>query len=129
MRFDIGNSHDPDRLRFDHKPPAFEDRNETCATRLVYDNLIQNGHPVGHLADLVDLVHDGDAVTRRARSSAYQDSRRRGLHAHIHCLKQIGENDVMLFNAVALWQDAKFAKKRPESKLINANKLHRLFWL
>ena len=32
---DIARTFDPERLNFDHKPPAFADRNATCATRLV----------------------------------------------------------------------------------------------
>src|SRR5207302_6691572 len=50
---DIGRTHDPRRLRFDHKPPAFPDRNQTCAAKLVWEFLLQQGRPLGHLVDLI----------------------------------------------------------------------------
>src|SRR3954447_18726866 len=37
---DVGCAFDPKRLIFDHKPPAFADRNATCATRLVWEHLL-----------------------------------------------------------------------------------------
>ena len=57
---DIACIHDPERLIFDHKPPAFADRNATCATRLVWEHLLSLGRPVGHLEALVRVVHEGD---------------------------------------------------------------------
>src|SRR4051812_5413544 len=78
---DIGNAHDPGRLLFDHKPPAFLDRHETCAARLVWQHLLGLGRPLAHLADFIDAVHDGDSVRRRGASPAYRRSRESGAHA------------------------------------------------
>src|SRR5947209_2790885 len=60
---DIGNLYDPARLRFDHKPPAFADRNATCAAQLVWEHLLVLGKPVHHLGPLVRVTFEGD--TRR----------------------------------------------------------------
>ena len=57
---DVGCAFEPERLAFDHKPPAFADRNATCATRLVWEHLLSLGRPVGHLGALVWVVHEGD---------------------------------------------------------------------
>ena len=57
---DIACVHDPERLFFDHKPPAFDDRNATCATRLVWEHVRSLGRPVAHLEALDHVVHEGD---------------------------------------------------------------------
>ncbi len=46
---DVGCAFEPERLAFDHEPPAFADRNANCATRLVWEHLLSLGRPVGHL--------------------------------------------------------------------------------
>lgn len=107
---DVGRKHEPKRLWFDHKPPAFEHRDESCATRLIWNHLRSIGMPVGHLENLVDLIHDGDAATRRGSSSAYQQSRKSGIHAHIKHLRRLLTGDQMLYRAVAMWLDGETAK-------------------
>ncbi len=72
-----------------------------CATRLGWNHLDHKAKRITRLADLVDLVHDGDAATRRSRSKAYQESRQSGLHAHIWHVKQWAENDQVLYQAIA----------------------------
>ena len=81
---DIGKTHDVLNRRFDRKPPAFANRDETCATRLVWDWLLQQElgseerKNLIKLKSFVSLVHDRDAVSRRARSPAYKESREAG---------------------------------------------------
>lgn len=109
---DIGKAHDPNKLRFDHKPPAFSHRDQSCATRLVWEHLLTLGHDVGHLELLVDLVHDGDASTRRGNSAIFRASRINGLHAlikqaHLQCAEGANNlNDQMLYRAIKMWLDA-----------------------
>jgi len=57
---DVGCAFEPQRLAFDLKPPAFVDRNQNCATRLVWVHLLSLGRPVGHLGAPVRIVHEGD---------------------------------------------------------------------
>ncbi|MDM4019378.1 MYG1 family protein [Roseiconus lacunae] len=103
---DIGCVHEPLRHRFDHKPPAFEDRNEHCAASLVFRHLADRGVDVEHLSELVTLVHDGDAVTRRGKSEVYAHSRERGLHAVVQHAKAYATSDAMCFQGVAVYLDA-----------------------
>ena len=105
---DIGGCHEPSRLRFDHKQPAFQNRDETCSTKLVWQYLTETGWEVANLSNLVELVHDGDAVSRRGSSIPYSNSRRNGLHAHIDALRQLSESDEMLCNSALLWLDSLF---------------------
>lgn len=107
---DVGRSHDPARRHFDHKPPAVLDRHSTCATRLVWEHLRSLQRPVEHLAQLVDLIHAGDSARLRASSFAYQESRRSGLHAHIHAVRDLSETDAQAYRAIRYWLDGKFCK-------------------
>ena len=108
---DVGKTHDVLSRRFDHKPPAFVNRDETCATRLIWEWLLeQNLGPeerknLVELESFVSLVRDGDAVSRRARSQAYKESREAGFHAHVACLRELSESDTMLANASFMWLD------------------------
>jgi len=97
---DLGQVYDANRLRFDHKPPAFRDRNLTCAAKLVWKYVNERECSVAHLSNLVDLVHDGDASTRRSRSKPYTQSRRTGLHALIRHGQEYCQGDAMLYQAI-----------------------------
>ena len=68
---DVGQRHDPSNLIFDHKPPAFQHRDEHCASSLAWKHVLSLGCPVPPLEQLVRVVHDGDAVTRRMKSTDY----------------------------------------------------------
>lgn len=103
---DVGRMHDPDRLIFDHKPPAFDHRDEHCATSLVWDHAIGIGCQVDGLRELVELVHDGDAATRRQRSQVYAGSRSNGLHALITSARLYAQSDRMLYQGIAGYLDA-----------------------
>lgn len=105
---DIGAQHDPARLVFDHKPPAFRHRDEECASSLVWRHAQSLGCSVDHLESLVELVHDGDAITRRPRSEAYAQSRTNGLHAIIKHAKAYAQSDPMLYQGVAAYLDARY---------------------
>ena len=63
----VARVHDPGRLVFDHKPPAFADRNATRTTRLDSEHLLLLGRPVCHLEALVRVVHEGDRARREGR--------------------------------------------------------------
>lgn len=102
---DIGRTYDPLRLRFDHKPPAFPDRNLTCAAKLVWEFLLQKGWPLGHLVELIDAVHDGDSAARRASSRLYQESLKSGIHAFYEHLKAGNVCDREMVQCVSAWLD------------------------
>ena len=108
---DVGQEYDPTRLRFDHRPPAFNKRTDSCAAKLVWEYLIQSGVDVAHLAGLVQLTHDGDS----GRSSqALRDSRRSGAHARLEKLKATYPDDNEVFGRMVRWLRRKYhAPPRP----------------
>ncbi|MCA9071760.1 MAG: hypothetical protein KDA84_22690 [Planctomycetaceae bacterium] len=114
---DMGGRHDPTCLVFDHKPPAFPHRDEECASSLVWKHAQSLGCPVDHLESLVELVHDGDAITRRPRSQAYAQSRTNGLHAIINHAKGYSESDPMLYQGIAAFLDARYLKSRVQRRM------------
>ena len=81
---DVGNTYIPEKYRFDHKPPAFQNRNSTCATRLIWEYLRDTGADVAHLEPLVQITYQGD--THR-NSDALKQSRIEGPHAELVKLK------------------------------------------
>lgn len=105
---DVGRKHDPNKLLFDHKPPAFAHRDLHCATSLVFDHARSIGCRVEMLRDLVNVIHDGDAATRRTKSAAYQASGTNGLHALIKAARCYAESDSMLYHGVAAFLDATY---------------------
>jgi hypothetical protein len=102
---DITCTHDPQRLIFDHKPPAFADRNATCATRLIWEHLTALGRPVGHLEALVRVVHEGDRSPPARPSAELARSRADGLHAHFARMRGQCSDDHQLYRAVRSWLD------------------------
>ncbi len=103
---DVGKNYSPEHLIFDHKPPAFDHRDDNCATSLVWEHAIENGVRIKYLKRLVRLVHDGDAATRRNGSLAYKQSHETGLHAIVRHGREYADNDLMLYRGVALYLDA-----------------------
>jgi len=103
---DVGNVNDPKRLCFDHKPPAFTDRNESCATKLVWEHLLRLGHPVHHLRALVEIIHEGDHSPPRRPSPALRASRADGFHARVTRLRGKGTEDGELYRTLCHWLDA-----------------------
>jgi hypothetical protein len=100
---DLCCTYDRERLIFDHKPPAFADRNETCATRLVWDHLRACGKPLNHLAALIGVVHEGDSRPPRQPSAALKESRRDGFHAAVRWARENIEGDREVFLAASKW--------------------------
>lgn len=100
---DMAGLHYPRLLLFDHKLPSREDKLETCATRLVWEYLIDLGTRVAHLEDLVHTVHAGDSPSKRRLSTGYQDSKREGLHARHSDAKRQGMDDLGLYHEVRSW--------------------------
>lgn len=112
---DLGGLFDPDLGLFDHKPPAREDRTETCATKLVWEQLTQQGYRVGGgLAEMVDAVLSGDSARRRAESFTYAMSKQKGLHAEFDRLQVRKLSDNVLYKRVRSWLDCKFADRFPK---------------
>jgi hypothetical protein len=102
---DVGKTFNPARNIFDHKPPAFEDRHQSCAAKLIWEK-VRKRHRLSHLAELVELIHDGDAITRRSRSARYAHSNRTGLHAVIRHARNYSQSDQMLYQAIKAYLDA-----------------------
>ena len=110
---DVGNEYDPARLRFDHKPPAFPDRNTHCATRLLYDHLRAMGKPVETLSAWVAVVHEGDSNPPRRPSQALQQSRASGgFHAFVRQYRKTSASDTALYESVREWLDREFPCKQ-----------------
>jgi len=104
---DVGNTHDPANLFFDHKPPAFSNRHESCAARLVWDRLIKQNRPVGHLKPLVKVVHAGDSVRERAwLPEEYEKSKRAGFHKALNEAKRVEATDAGVYRVIRRWLDA-----------------------
>jgi len=101
--------YDPSRRIFDHKPPAFSHRDEECATTLIWKYAQSTGRRVNHLKGLIELIHDGDAATRRSGSQAYRSSQSHGLHAIIKSARSYAQSDSMLYHGIAQYLDAMFA--------------------
>ena len=97
---DVGNGYCPENYRFDHKPPAFENRNSTCATRLIYEYLLDTGVAVRHLAHLVEITYQGD--THR-NSEALKQSRIDGPHAKLKQLKTEYKDTAAVYQQMVLW--------------------------
>lgn len=102
---DVWNTYDPERRLFDHKPPAFADRNETCATKLVWEYLCKTGKPVGHLAPLIQAVHEGDRNPPGKGGTALALSRREGFHAEFTRLRPQCSGDKDLYALLCDWLD------------------------
>ena len=101
---DVGRAYDPARLVFDHKPPAFPDRNLTCAARLVWEHLLALGEPVHHLRQLIQVIHEGDRRPAGKHTPALLLSKRQGFHAYISRLRK-SLNDQQLYRAARTWLD------------------------
>ena len=97
---DVGNTYCPENYRFDHKPPAFENRNSTCATRLIWEYLLGTGIAVRHLAPLVEITYQGD--THR-NSEALQQSRIDGPHAQLKQLKTEYKDTAEVYRQMVLY--------------------------
>lgn len=97
---DVGNTYCPECYRFDHKPPAFENRNSTCATRLIWEYLQNIGVDIAHLEPLVQITYEGD--THR-NSKALKQSRINGPHAELTRLKQTYKKPTEVFQQMVLW--------------------------
>ncbi len=97
---DIGNTYCPEDYRFDHKPPAFENRNRTCATRLIWEYLLDIGVDVRHLQQLVEITYQGD--THR-NSVALQQSRIDGPHAKLKQLKTEYKDPTAIYQRMVHW--------------------------
>ena len=97
---DVGNTYCPENYRFDHKPPAFENRNSTCAARLIWEYLLDIGVAVASLEPLVQITYQGD--THR-NSDALKQSRIDGPHAKLKELKTEHKDTTEVYRRMALW--------------------------
>jgi hypothetical protein len=103
---DVSNTYDAQRLIFDHKPPAFENRNHTCAAKLVWEYLVSIGHAVQHLVPVVHVVHQGDCNPPRKASAELAQSRSSGIHAVVTSTRARNVTNKELYEAVRMWLDA-----------------------
>jgi hypothetical protein len=106
---DVGNTHDPMSLFFDHKPPALPSRHYSCAAKLVWKHLGKQGCAVGHLEPFVNVAWAGDSP--RARSRYLEECRHsqcRGFHAAIARARQSEETDAKVYRQVRRWLDRAF---------------------
>lgn len=97
---DVGNTYCPEAYRFDHKPPAFQNRNSTCATRLIWEYLLSIGVAVAYLKPLVEITYQGD--THR-NSAALKQSRIDGPHAELTKLKTEYSDTTEVYQRMVLW--------------------------
>lgn len=97
---DVGNTYCPENYRFDHKPPAFKNRNSTCATRLIWEYLLDIGTAVASLEPLVQITYQGD--THR-NSEALKQSRLDGPHAKLKQLKTEHKDTTEVYRQMVLW--------------------------
>jgi hypothetical protein len=102
---DVTNTFEARQLIFDHKPPAFEHRNHTCAAKLVWQYLVSMGQAVHHLASLIEVVHEGDSNPPRKASPELIQSRTSGLHFLVTSIRSENVSDRELYNTVKLWLD------------------------
>ncbi len=115
---DIACACDPARLSFDHKPPAFADRNATCATRLVREHLPSLGRPVGHLGAVVRVVHEGDRSPPGRPSSELARSRAEGFHSRLKQARARGSGDHRLYREMTGWLDSYDRDERARHELM-----------
>ncbi len=97
---DVGNTYCPENYRFDHKPPAFENRNSTCATQLIWEYLLDIGTAVASLEPLIQITYQGD--THRS-SEALKQSRIDGPHAKLKQLKTEHKDTTEVYRQMVLW--------------------------
>lgn len=97
---DVGNAYDPQHGFFDHKPPAFKNRNSTCASKLLYEYLRSLGRDIGHLESLIQITFEGD--THRHTATVKQ-SRRNGPHARLKHLKEKHREDAEVYARMIDW--------------------------
>ena len=102
---DIGNAYHPQQYLFDHKPPAFENRNSTCATQLIWEYLLCIGRDVAYLEPLVEVTFQGD--THR-NSEALKQSRKDGPHAELSRLKDNHKKASVVYEQMVKWLRARY---------------------
>lgn len=111
---DVGNAYEPLCLWFDHKPPAFENRNSTCATKLIWEYLCRIGQDVGHLEPLVQVTFEGDT---HKSSPALKQSRIDGPHAELSHLAKAHNVDAVVYVRMVDWLRRRYAQKEPGAKI------------
>jgi len=57
---DIGGEYDPERRRFDHHHLPGSESTATCATRMVWEWLGEQGIDLEYLAPLIEVIYQGD---------------------------------------------------------------------
>ncbi|MBA4190665.1 MAG: hypothetical protein C0467_21990 [Planctomycetaceae bacterium] len=103
---DMGGLYAPSLGLFDHKQPAFADRHDSCATRLLWEYLIKSGRPVRHLESLVNVVHAGDSAGARSRfKDEFAESKRAGFHMALKDAKAEHTSDADVYRAMCVWLD------------------------
>ncbi len=86
------------------KTMADADPRITCASRQVWNHVRQAGCELDHLLGLIELVHDGDNWDHT--SSAWQQSKRTGLHVQIRTFRNMKAGDAEICGAIHAWLSA-----------------------
>ncbi len=101
---DVGRTHDPKNLFFDHKPPACADKRDSCATRQVWDHLAKLGRDVKHLKPLVNVVFAEHSTSERPWfKDEYAESKRSGFHKALADAKVTHETDAGVYRVMRQW--------------------------
>jgi hypothetical protein len=91
---DVGNTHDPGNLFFDHKRPAFRSRHASCAAKLVWDHVRGLGIDAQDLEPLIRAVFAGDSPKMRpVYEREYRESGTNGFHAELPRIRGAGASD------------------------------------
>lgn len=118
---DVGKIHNRKTLRFDHKGVECL-RHVTCSAKLVWRHLRKLGLYVEDLEELLELVHDGDSMTRRSEKRLrYFMSCRVGVHAKLKEVRAHHADDGTVYKVMADYLDEQFgsairAMKRAKSR-------------
>ncbi len=105
---DVGNTHDPEHFLFDHKPPAFPSRHDSCAALLVWQHLVKLGQPVARLENpLIRAVFARDSARQRSKyKTEYRWSFAIGVQAALDKARQSSGSDAEVYRTVRDWLDA-----------------------
>jgi hypothetical protein len=87
---DTGKIYDPLILRFDHHQLPGKAANETCATKQVYDYLLQKGRRIEHLYPLIELIFFDD--TGQTKKDCFQ-TQQVGIHSVLKGFSKTKQKD------------------------------------
>lgn len=99
----VGDVHDPESLRFNHKAWTLRDRRLTHTSPLVWEWLLDRGHPVAHLVDLIDAVQQGDRVLAKPEVPETKLKLQGGPHTIYKRIRAEVAGSAHIFDEMANW--------------------------